>query len=79
MPPIIPLLDEKSNGSGTGSLRSRAEARLTEAQTSSCALPTERLQYELGVYEIELEMQNEELREAQEALEARLKSESLLH
>ncbi|MDP2787419.1 MAG: EAL domain-containing protein [Pseudomonadota bacterium] len=51
------------------SLRSAAEARLSDARTPASTRPAEELLHELQVHQIELEMQNEELRRAQSALE----------
>ena len=52
------------------SLRIKAEARLASAQASASATrPTEELLHELQVHQIELEMQNEELRRTHLALE----------
>jgi len=57
-------------------LRRRAEMRLSEQQTKTSPNRThadsERQVHELEVHQIELEMQNEELREAREAMEALL-------
>ncbi|HUV99958.1 MAG TPA: PAS domain-containing sensor histidine kinase, partial [Gallionella sp.] len=51
-------------------LRIKAEARLASAKTSAKPMhPTEELLHELQVHQIELEMQNEELRRTQVALE----------
>jgi len=58
----------KSNG-----LRQRAEAKLKDKKTPAAPLTaaeTKRLVHELQVHQIELEMQNEELRAAQAELEA---------
>jgi PAS domain S-box-containing protein len=56
------------------SLRQRAEEQFQMEETRELATlspeETRRLLYELRVHQIELEMQNEELRQAQEALEA---------
>jgi len=50
-------------------LRVDAEAQLARAQPEAPALSAEKLLHELQVHQIELEMQNEELRRAQIALE----------
>ena len=56
--------------SGKNQLRSEAEARLAGSLPAKTpARSAEELLYELQVHQIELEMQNEELRRAQEALE----------
>jgi PAS domain-containing protein len=53
------------------SLRAEAEARLARAQPTEPAVQnSETLLHELRVHQIELEMQNEELRQAHMALEA---------
>jgi diguanylate cyclase (GGDEF)-like protein/PAS domain S-box-containing protein len=54
-------------------MRKEAEVRLrqqTERQKSNSMLDMQELAHELGTHQIELEMQNEELRRAQEELEA---------
>ena len=54
-------------------LRASAESQLTRMpSTPTAGLSADKLQHELQVYEIELEMQNEELRAAQLALQAAL-------
>lgn len=57
-----------------GSLRRRAEERLRELKSSQRAtdVDAQRLLHELEVHQIELEMQNEELREARVELESAL-------
>ena len=57
-----------------GNLRRRAEERLRERQLSERApeADAQRLLHELEVHKIELEMQNEELREARVELESAL-------
>src|SRR4051812_21400628 len=57
-----------------GTLRRQAEQRLRdrEQQTSKEAPDLQRLVHELQVHQIELEMQNEELREARVELETAL-------
>ena len=53
-----------------GVLRTAAEAQLAHApEPKSKPYPTEKLLHELQVHQIELEMQNEQLRQAQIALE----------
>ena len=52
-----------------GSLRSKAEARLDHAPTEAPVRSAEELLHELRVYQIELEMQNETLRQSQITLE----------
>ena len=56
-----------------GTMRKEAEGRLrqqTERRKSNSMLDMQELAQELGTHQIELEMQNEELRRAQEELEA---------
>lgn len=55
-------------------LRRRAEQRIKDAGAphASTIIPAFRLQHEMSVYQVELEMQNEELREARERAEAAL-------
>ena len=60
-------------------LRSRAEARLREQQKSKAGAAqtgadTRRLLHELQVHQIELEMQNAELRQARDELEVALEN-----
>ncbi len=53
-------------------LRERAEAKLRTMTAASLEMPPEKIRkllHELGTHQIELEMQNEELRQTQEALE----------
>lgn len=64
-------------------LRRKAEERLwdrkTETDNSQAETNTQRLLHELQVHHIELEMQNEELRQAKDELEAMLIRASNLH
>ncbi|MDZ7579260.1 MAG: PAS domain-containing protein [Deltaproteobacteria bacterium] len=64
-------------------LRRRAEARLGEDRTQGASGPPEedvqRLVHELQVYQIELEMQNEELRRSRAEVEAGLERYSALY
>jgi hypothetical protein len=57
-------------------LRRRAEKRLKsqmpEADDQNSAVHTQRLLHELQVHQVELEMQNEELRESRAQMEAAL-------
>ncbi|MBK1721829.1 hybrid sensor histidine kinase/response regulator [Thiocystis violacea] len=59
-------------GAGTAALRQRAESRLSQleslAETPADAEDVARLFHELRVHQIELELQNEELRRTQDAL-----------
>ena len=55
-------------------LRRRAEQRIKDAGAphASTIIPAFRLQHAMSAYQVELEMQNEELREARERAEAAL-------
>lgn len=69
-------LQRKQAGSDAHALRQRAEAKLTQGQTSSdntqglSPEATQSALHDLRVHQIELEMQNEELRRSQHALDA---------
>ena len=70
------MTQKKSQTPDASDLRQRAEARLTERQKEE-AVPggeedARRLVHELEVHQVELEMQNEQLREARSELEAGL-------
>jgi len=71
-------MNGKTNTStGAAELRRRAEVRLRKQQRSTTTLPrtdadTQRLLHELQVHQIELEMQNAELQDARDEVEAGL-------
>ncbi|HUH78341.1 MAG TPA: PAS domain S-box protein [Methanoregula sp.] len=63
---------KESSGAGRGDLRREAEEKLAQAAAGVPAppeIPPEKLVHELQVHQVELEMQNEALREARLALE----------
>ncbi|HSB72460.1 MAG TPA: response regulator [Candidatus Methylomirabilis sp.] len=70
------MVDDRTDGGAEhagAELRQQAEARLPQRPTAPDALPPEdvpRVLHELQVHQIELELQNEELRRAQHALDA---------
>ncbi|MGH7181584.1 MAG: PAS domain-containing protein [Nitrospiraceae bacterium] len=67
------MAKKPDRGTGTTGLRQQAEALLRTTKREVAAMPlkdVQQLVYELQVYEIELEMQNEELRRIQIDLEA---------
>jgi len=67
------MLSENNNAE----IRKRAEAK-AKRQSESMATPTEKLVYELNVHQIELEMQNDELRASQQEVQkARRQYEAL--
>ena len=70
MPPKDKLICGNSSPNDHGSLRAEAEAKLDRAHTAEMPVRTsEELLHELQVHQIELEMQNETLRQATIALE----------
>lgn len=57
------------DSAASNTLRAKAEAKLSTAPNPANGMPADAVLHELQVHQIELEMQNEALREAQEALE----------
>jgi PAS domain-containing protein len=76
-------LSEKENQTDAQFLRMRAEKKFRERQQTTDAAASEqdatKLLHELQVHQIELEMQNEELRLANEATEMALKRYTMLY
>ena len=74
---------EKQDLTDSGKLRKKAELKLKEKQKKSGAteeeLENKKLLHELQVHQIELEMQNEELRQAYETAETALKKYTMLY
>jgi PAS domain S-box-containing protein len=75
---------KSSLSSGDAALRRRAEARLSEKKRTAADWPTkeadrQRLLHELQVHQIELELQNEELRQARAQLETLLTKYTALY
>ena len=65
------MRNKSSRSTGGSRLRAKAEAELVRAPpTGESVQPAETLLHELQVHRIELEMQNEALRQAQVELEA---------
>ncbi|MGA7877824.1 MAG: hypothetical protein WCA08_19350, partial [Desulfoferrobacter sp.] len=63
---------KSKRGGGTGDLRNRAEERLELEQAESLKLSADdagEIIHELRVHQVELELQNEELRNAQARIE----------
>lgn len=77
------MTNKKQNFTDAQILRSKAEKQLKEKQNKSHAPMNEtdikRLLHELQVHQIELEMQNDELREAYQTAEIALKKYTLLY
>lgn len=75
--------EEKNTDTDTRLLRQKAETELKSKHVKSGIAETEadikKLLYELQVHQIELEMQNEELREANQAIESALKRFTMLY
>jgi len=74
---------KKKGTSKVEGLRGRAEERLKEKKRKAGPLPADedvrRMVHELEVHQIELEMQNEELKQAREALERQVEKYSDLY
>jgi len=78
------MKNDKDKSADAAELRRRAETRLRESKKGEAARPgtkeeTQRLLHELQVHQVELEMQNEELRQAQAEMEAGLERYTDLH
>jgi len=77
------MINKESEPTDAQLLRKRAEEQLKKDQKEKAGLLLEadvkKLMHELQVHQIELEMQNEELREANETAESTLKKYTLLY
>lgn len=74
---------ENNDPTDSGMLRKKAEEHLKSQRKKTAKhdqeIDTEKLLHELQVHQIELEMQNEELRQANETAEAALKKYTMLY
>jgi len=76
------MRDEEMNFTDAEMLRMKAEEQLKEKQKKDVSVieaDVKKLMHELQVHQIELEMQNEELRQAYETAETALKKYTLLY
>ena len=75
--------NKKQEGDSEGLLRKKAEEllkkKLEKEETSALVLDERKLFHELQVHQIELEMQNEELRQAVETAETALRKYTILY